>query len=139
MLGSSYNLNQVTYVTSRSVETTYLCSLSYIRRKKMATAQIARDSTASKTAAHTPVRSKGRPPKGDNSSKAEYRLQVKLTPSGKERLDTIVARVDGESAAHVVRDALRIYDILTEEVMENGSQLFIKDGETGEAMKLRLW
>ena len=29
--------------------------------------------------------------------------------------------------------------ILTEEVMENNSQLFIKDGETGEAMKLRLW
>lgn len=105
----------------------------------MATAQIARDSEASKSAAYAPVRSKGRPPKGDDSSKAEYRLQVKLTPSGKERLDTIVARVEGESAAHVVRDALRIYDILTEEVMENGSQLFIKDGETGEAMKLRLW
>ncbi|WP_238373361.1 hypothetical protein [Heliomarina baculiformis] len=105
----------------------------------MATAQIARESTAPETARHTTVRSKGRPPKGDNSSKAEYRLQVKLTPSGKERLDAIVARVDGESAAHVVRDALRIYDILTEEVMENDSQLYIKDGETGEAMKLRLW
>jgi hypothetical protein len=105
----------------------------------MATAQIARESTAPATGGHTTVRSKGRPPKGDNSSKAEYRLQVKLTPSGKERLDAIVARVDGESAAHVVRDALRIYDILTAEVMENDSKLFIKDGETGEAMKLRLW
>lgn len=104
----------------------------------MATAQIARDSSKP-SSGQTAVRAKGRPPKGDKSSKAEYRLQVKLTPSGKDRLDTIVERVDGESAAHVVRDALRIYDILTEEVMENGAQLFIKDGDTGEAMKLRLW
>lgn len=85
------------------------------------------------------VRSKGRPPKGDTSSKAEYRLQVKLTQAGKNRLDEIVARMDGESAAHIVRDALRIYDTLTEEAIEKGSSLMVRDGETGEMMKLRLW
>ena len=105
----------------------------------MTMAETALDSSTNLQAPTAAVRAKGRPPKGDTSSKAEYRLQVKLTQSGKERLDNIVARVDGDSAAHVVRDALRIYDILTQEVMEDGGQLFIKDGQTGETMKLRLW
>jgi len=105
----------------------------------MATAQIARDSGSKKTTVPDAVRAKGRPPKGDKSSKAEYRLQVKLTPGGKDRLDELIERVGGESAAHVVRDALRIYDILTEEVMQNDGQLLLKEGDTDDIVKLRLW
>ncbi len=105
----------------------------------MATAHIARDSGNDKTSVTSAVRAKGRPPKGDKSSKAEYRLQVKLTPSGKDRLDDLIKRVGGESAAVVVRDALRVYDILTEEVMENRAQLLLKEPDSNDVVKLRLW
>lgn len=87
----------------------------------------------------TDVRPRGRPSKTNKASRAEHRLQVKMTEAGKERLDDLIDRTGGETAAHVVRDALRVYDILTEEVIENGGSLFVKDGDTGEMMKLRLW
>lgn len=88
----------------------------------------------------TEVRGKGRPSAATKkaTSRAEHRLQVKLTEAGKARLDDLVERVGGETAAHVVRDALRIYDILTEEVLQNKGQLLIRD-QDGDMMKLRLW
>jgi len=70
---------------------------------------------------------------------AEHRIQVKLTEAGKERLDELVERSGGDTVAHIVRDALRVYDILSEEVIENGCNLVLEDPKTGERTKLRLW
>ena len=49
---------------------------------------------------------RGRPSKGAHSPKYDSRIQVKLTPAGRARLDEIVARVDAPGFAEVVRDAL---------------------------------
>jgi hypothetical protein len=81
----------------------------------------------------------GRPPKGHNSPKYDTRIQVKLTPAGRARLDEIVARVDATGFAEVVRDALRIYDIVTEEVFVHGNEFLARSKETGEIERLSFW
>jgi len=101
----------------------------------------ARKSTLKKVATHEEdnMRKPGRPSKGEAAAVARYRLQINLTEKGKRRLDALLTRVDADSAADAVRDALRVYDILTEEVIEKKNHLVIEDGETGELIKLRLW
>lgn len=95
------------------------------------------DSAAS--AVRDTVRTKGRPAKGEDAPKAEYRLQVKLTPAGKDRLDELVKRMHGDTAANIVRDALRVYDILTKEVVQDGGELILLEPNNDQPTKLRLW
>lgn len=71
-------------------------------------------------------------------TKAMYRLQVKLTEEGRQRVDELVSRSRHLTAADLVRDALRVYEILVEEITERGGQLYIKDAENGEMEKLRV-
>lgn len=87
----------------------------------------------------TAPRAKGRPPKADKTPRSEYRLQVKMNARGKARLDELVERLGSDTAANMVRDALRVYDILTEEVLVNGNELYLHEKETGKPAKLRLW
>ena len=82
---------------------------------------------------------RGRPSKGAHSPKYESRIQVKLTPAGRARLDEIVARVDAPGFAEVVRDALRIYDILTEEVFVQGNEFLSRNKDTGVIERLTFW
>jgi hypothetical protein len=82
---------------------------------------------------------RGRPPKGGHSPKYDSRIQVKLTPAGRARLDEIVARVDAAGFAEVVRDELRVYDILTEEVFVHGNEFLSRDRDTGVIERLTFW
>ena len=82
---------------------------------------------------------RGRPPKRASTPKFDSRLQIKLTPEGREKLDEMVVRMGAEGVAAVVRDALRIYDIVTEDVVVNGNQLLSRDAKTGEVEKFVFW
>lgn len=70
---------------------------------------------------------------------AEYRLQIKLTDVGKKRLDELVELTAQESASSVVRDALRIYDLLSREVITKRGEILLREEGTGELTKLRFW
>jgi hypothetical protein len=83
--------------------------------------------------------SRGRPPKGDNVPKFDSRLQIKLTADGRLKLDELVDRMEMSGAAEVVRDALRLYDIVTEEVMLQQNDLLIRESTTGQVDRLILW
>jgi hypothetical protein len=82
---------------------------------------------------------RGRPPKGKNVPKHDQRLQIKLTDEGRERLDMLVARVGAAGIAEVVRDALRIYDIITEQVIEKENQFLLRQNVNGEVMRATFW
>lgn len=85
------------------------------------------------------VAARGRPPKSKSAPKFESRIQVKLTPEGRERLDELVDRVGASGFAEVVRDALRIYDIVTEEVFIHENQFLSRDKDTGQIERLIFW
>ena len=68
-----------------------------------------------------------------------YKIQIQLSEKAKERLFELVDRTEAESAAQVVRDALRVYDILNEEVDEKGNDLLLRSGSSGETVLLRLF
>ena len=68
-----------------------------------------------------------------------YKIQIQLSERAKDRLFELVEKSGAESAAQVVRDALRIYDILLEETEEKGKDLFLRSGPSGEVVRLRLF
>ena len=51
----------------------------------------------------------------------------------------LVEKTEADSAAHVIRNGIRIYDILATEVLEKHGSVFLKDGETGETIRLELF
>ena len=102
------------------------------------TVRVADDTVVPVDASNDPVK-RGRPPKGAHSPKYDSRIQVKLTPEGRERLDQIVSRVGAVGFAEVVRDALRIYDILTEEVFVQENEILSRNRETGVIERLTFW
>ena len=65
-------------------------------------------------------------------------VEVPLTAEDRQRLDNGVART-GEDVRHVVRDALRIADITSEEQVTQGNQLLTRDTLTREIRALELW
>lgn len=87
----------------------------------------------------TSTKARGRPPKGSSTPRFDSRLQIKLTPEGREKLDELVVRVGAGGVAEVVRDALRIYDIITEDVILRENQLLSRDSKTGEVERLAFW
>lgn len=68
-----------------------------------------------------------------------YKIQIQLSEKAKERLFELVERTEADTAAQVVRDALRIYDILIDEIENNGSELMLRSGKTNETVRLRLF
>lgn len=68
----------------------------------------------------------------------KYKIQIQLSEGAKDRLFELVERTESETAAQVVRDALRLYDILTDEI-GNGGELLLKSKETGETVRLKLF
>lgn len=84
------------------------------------------------------------PDKGSSSTGStkvapqKYKIQIQLSPSSRDRLEQLVLRTEVESSTQVIRDALRVYDILVEEVSANGSSLFLKTKDD-EVVKLRLF
>ncbi len=69
----------------------------------------------------------------------KYKIQIQLSERAKDRLFDLVDRTDADSAAQVVREALRVYDVLIEELDEKGSELFLKAGTNGDVIRLRLF
>lgn len=68
----------------------------------------------------------------------KYKIQIQLSQTSRDRLDQLVERTDAESSTQVVRDALRVYDILVEELTAKDSSLFLSTSD-GETVKLRLF
>jgi len=68
-----------------------------------------------------------------------YKIQIQLSEKAKERLFELVERTEAESAAQVVRDALRIYDILFDEVVDNDNDLLLRSKDSEETARLRLF
>lgn len=89
---------------------------------------------------HT-VLKKGRPTLEDaeTAPKASYRLQVKLTPEGREHIEELLARTKNVTTADLVRDALRVYDEITKEALVNKADILIRSRDTNEIERLRLW
>lgn len=106
-------------------------------REEHARRKVSKKSTESPSKAGAVRR--GRPPKGHSAPKFDSRIQVKLTPAGRERLDAIVERVDMDGFAEVVRDALRLYDIITEEVFLQGNDILVRNNSTKELERLVFW
>ncbi len=95
---------------------------------------------AAQTAVPTGAASSGRDSMQKTRQSAErYKIQIQLSERAKNRLFELVEKTEAESAAQVVREALRIYDVLIDEVEEHNSELFMKDGETGEIVRLKLF
>lgn len=69
----------------------------------------------------------------------KYKIQIQLSEKAKDRLFELVEKTDAETAAQVVRDALRIYDILIDEMESNGNDLFLRQGASGDVVKLKLF
>jgi len=77
--------------------------------------------------------------KHNNSQKSQYRLQVKMSQEGREHLELLLSRTNNTTTADLVRDALRVYAIITEEIMEKNSELLIRNEDSDEIERLRLW
>lgn len=68
-----------------------------------------------------------------------YKIQIQLSEKARDRLFELVDRTEAETAAQVVRDALRVYDILVGELAENDGELLLRSGKSNETMKLLLF
>ncbi|WP_299735290.1 hypothetical protein [uncultured Roseobacter sp.] len=68
-----------------------------------------------------------------------YKIQIQLSELAKDRLFELVDRTDADSAAQVVRDALRVYDVLFDEVKENGQDIVLRSKATGETEVVRFF
>lgn len=96
------------------------------------------DQDVSQHVAASKSESVNKPQKSRAGSKS-YKIQIQLSERAKERLFELVERTEAESAAQVVRDALRIYDILFEELAENEQELLLKSKQSDEVVRLRLF
>ena len=67
-----------------------------------------------------------------------YKLQISLSPKGRHRLEELQAFSEAESATQIVREALRLYDILADEVKQ-GRRIFTEHPETNERVEIRLF
>ena len=64
------------------------------------------------------------------------RFQVVLTQDSLERLDVVKERVNAATRAEVLRNALRVYAMIVDEI-NNGSEVLIKE-KNGDIAKIRL-
>lgn len=69
----------------------------------------------------------------------KYKIQIQLSEKAKDRLFELVDRTEAESAAQVVREALRIYDVLIEEMSNVDSKLLLHRGDEDRTVELRLF
>lgn len=74
-----------------------------------------------------------------NGVNGKYKIQIQMSERARNRLFDLVEKTEADSAAHVIRNGIRIYDILATEVLEKHGSVFLKDGETGETIRLELF
>ena len=80
----------------------------------------------------------GRPKDGDNSTRTNSRIQLKLNQSGRERMDELRRRMNS-STSDIVRDALRVYELLTEELITKGNEVLLVDHKKDTPERLILF
>lgn len=68
-----------------------------------------------------------------------YKIQIQLSQKARDRLYELVEKTESESAAQVVREALRVYDILIEETEERGNELMMRSAGSDDLVRLRLF
>jgi hypothetical protein len=66
-------------------------------------------------------------PKGQNSEGASRRIQMDMPPRSVERLKRLQEVTEAASYAEVMKNALRLYEALIEEV-EAGNEIMVKRG-----------
>ncbi len=64
------------------------------------------------------------------------RFQVVLTQDSLDRLDVVKERVNAATRAEVLRNALRVYAMIVDEI-SNGNEVLIKE-KNGDIAKIRL-
>ena len=67
-------------------------------------------------------------PKGQTNKGASRRIQMDMPPRSVERLKRLQERTEAASYAEVMKNALRLYEALIEEV-EAGNEIMAKRGE----------
>ena len=80
----------------------------------------------------------GRPPNTGELPQFTSRLQLKLDGKGREKLTELCERM-GLKQSDVIRDALRVYDILTEELITKGNEVLLVDQEKETPERLILF
>lgn len=68
----------------------------------------------------------------------KFKIVIGLSETAKDRLFELKRLTKRDAAAPVVRDALRSYDILVEETVVKGGELFLQPGDGGELVRLKL-
>lgn len=68
----------------------------------------------------------------------KYKIQITLNPRQKNILFALRDETGVESAAQVVRDALRVYQYLVDELATGESDLFLNERATGNLTKVKL-
>ena len=103
-------------------------------------APVSSQPVAAKSGSSASASSAGDTQKGKRQSGSKtYKIQIQLSEMAKDRLFELVERTEAESAAQVVRDALRIYDILFDEVKENDQELIFRSKQTGDTELVRFF
>ncbi len=74
----------------------------------------------------------------DVEASTKYKIQIGLNPPQKSTLFALRKITGVDSAAQVVRDALRIYNHLVTEMKSGRKSFYIKDTETGEVKEMLL-
>lgn len=81
----------------------------------------------------------GRPAKKASRPKHDVRFQLKLTEEGRADLDMLVDRVGASGVGEVIRDAIRVYMLMTDEVFVQGNTPLIRDEKSGAIERLPVW
>ena len=83
---------------------------------------------------------RGRPPKAvtEGSVRGLRRLQITLSERAWRRLDELKAKTDASSATDVIRDALRLYDALVDEVNKGKTLVLESPDRPNEKEIIRL-
>lgn len=83
---------------------------------------------------------RGRPRKKADNGVRVRRLQITLSDKGYDRIEAIKTLMGEESAAGIIRDALRVYEALVQETHEGSKSIYVvDDNDPTKGVKLVLW
>lgn len=83
------------------------------------------------------MRPRGRPRKSEGVVAEAYRVQIRLTTRGHDRLMRMQELSEASTAADVVRDALRVYEAVIEAIAA-GKHVVIEDPRHPDTPRERL-
>lgn len=83
------------------------------------------------------TRPRGRPRKSEGVVATAYRVQIRLTKRGHDRLVRVQEISEASTSADVVRDAIRVYEVVVEAIAA-GKHVVIEDPKHPDAPRERL-